>query len=209
VVIVDPSRTWAEALAKLASVELDVEVHWGAPSDCVLPEVVPGASLVVLGDGDGDEALKDRAACVRALDQRVKIVILSTSDAPQIPRAGAHAPDAVVSREETAESFLQVVRSVLDGTRVAARAGRPRAAHSHSGPRLTRAEARVLRQVAAGYSNDEIAGLLGISTNTVRTHVQRVTGKLGADSRLRAAALAREWGVLDVRDMPPTSATGR
>jgi DNA-binding CsgD family transcriptional regulator len=96
------------------------------------------------------------------------------------------------------------VRCMLAGT-VGARPERPKLIHSVPGPKLTTAEARVLRHVAAGFSNDEIAESLGVSTNTVRTHVQRVTGKLGADSRLRAVALARESGVLD---LPPTSAIG-
>jgi DNA-binding NarL/FixJ family response regulator len=204
VVVIDPSRAWAEALAKLASTALEVEARWSAPSDGVISELVEGANVVVLGDGDGTEALRDRVACIRALDRPTRVVVLTTGEAP---RSGPLAPDAVVSREATADSFVQVVRSLLDGTRVAAiRADRPKVVHGRSGPRLTRAEARVLRQVAAGYSNDEIAGLLGISTNTVRTHVQRVTGKLGADSRLRAVALARESGVLD---LPPISAAGR
>src|SRR5688572_968239 len=58
VVVIDPSRAWAEALAKVASTALDVEARWGAPSDGELSELVDGASVVVLGDGDGTDALR-------------------------------------------------------------------------------------------------------------------------------------------------------
>jgi ATP/maltotriose-dependent transcriptional regulator MalT len=64
---------------------------------------------------------------------------------------------------------------------------------------LTRRELDVLRVLARGRSNQQIAVELFISVNTVATHVARVLTKLGAVSRTQAAARARETGLLDDR----------
>ena len=63
---------------------------------------------------------------------------------------------------------------------------------------LTRREREVLALLAEGGSSDDIAGRLGISPNTVRTHVQNVLAKLGVHSRLEAAAFAARHGLVDV-----------
>jgi DNA-binding CsgD family transcriptional regulator len=55
---------------------------------------------------------------------------------------------------------------------------------------LTAAEARVLEQLVAGLSNASIGAELGVSIETVRTHVRRILAKLGVESRVQAALLA-------------------
>lgn len=61
---------------------------------------------------------------------------------------------------------------------------------------LTDREREVLRGLARGLSTKEIALTLGISVNTVRTHVQHLMPKLGVHSRLQAAAVAVVDGLL-------------
>ncbi|MFL6187046.1 MAG: response regulator transcription factor [Actinomycetes bacterium] len=61
---------------------------------------------------------------------------------------------------------------------------------------LTRRETDVLHLVGAGLSNQDIAGELRISVNTVRNHVQRVLAKLDAHSKLEAVAIAARHGLL-------------
>ncbi|HYQ73855.1 response regulator transcription factor [Cellulomonas sp.] len=63
---------------------------------------------------------------------------------------------------------------------------------------LTSRELDVLRLVAAGRSNDEIARELYVSRATVKTHLAHLYDKLGVTSRTRAVAVARERGVLAV-----------
>ena len=67
---------------------------------------------------------------------------------------------------------------------------------------LTTREVEVVRLVGAGRSNKEIAGRLGISERTARTHVSNILGKLGLASRTQAALWAvREGLVRDRRRM--------
>ncbi len=57
-------------------------------------------------------------------------------------------------------------------------------------------ELMVLREIAAGYSNKEIARRLEVSPNTVKTHVARLFEKLGARRRTEAINRARELGIV-------------
>ncbi len=57
-------------------------------------------------------------------------------------------------------------------------------------------EAEVLREIAAGHSNKEIARRLHVSPNTVKTHVARLYEKLGAVRRTDALRRARELGLV-------------
>ncbi len=61
---------------------------------------------------------------------------------------------------------------------------------------LTGREREVLQMIARGQSNREIAGSLFISELTAKTHVSRVLGKLGLSSRVQAAVLAYETGLV-------------
>jgi LuxR family maltose regulon positive regulatory protein len=54
----------------------------------------------------------------------------------------------------------------------------------------------VLRLIAAGRSNREIADELFLAVNTVRSYSQQLYGKLGVGSRTQAIARARELGLL-------------
>lgn len=58
-------------------------------------------------------------------------------------------------------------------------------------------EQEVLRLVAAGLTNQQIADRLVISVRTVKKHVENIHGKLGAENRTQAAARARALGLLD------------
>jgi DNA-binding CsgD family transcriptional regulator len=55
---------------------------------------------------------------------------------------------------------------------------------------LTGRERQVLALVADGYTNDRVAAELGITAETVQSHVRNVMGKLEADSRTQAVATA-------------------
>ncbi|GAA2985486.1 hypothetical protein GCM10017559_01300 [Streptosporangium longisporum] len=81
--------------------------------------------------------------------------------------------------------------------------------HGSARPRhpvnLTPRELQVLRQITLGQANAEIAQVLRVSRETVKTHVTNVLDKLGARDRTQAAVLAYELGLvvpgLDVREL--------
>jgi DNA-binding NarL/FixJ family response regulator len=62
---------------------------------------------------------------------------------------------------------------------------------------LTPRESQVLRLVAEGYSNQEIAGLLVIAESTAKTHVKRVLAKIGARDRAQAVVIAYQSGLIN------------
>lgn len=71
---------------------------------------------------------------------------------------------------------------------------------------LTERELGVLRLVAQGKSNKEIAELLVITEMTVRTHVSNILGKLHLASRTQAALYALREGLASLEDVPPSEA---
>jgi DNA-binding CsgD family transcriptional regulator len=72
-----------------------------------------------------------------------------------------------------------------------------RAAALHEGAGLTRRELEVVRLVAEGQKNREIAERLVISTRTVDMHVRNILGKLECRSRVEAASRAAELGLIE------------
>ena len=65
---------------------------------------------------------------------------------------------------------------------------------------LTAREIEVLKLVAQGYTNKEVAEKLVVSVKTVETHKAHIAGKLGVKSRVEWLRYAREKGLLDIRD---------
>jgi ATP/maltotriose-dependent transcriptional regulator MalT len=62
---------------------------------------------------------------------------------------------------------------------------------------LSQREIQVLRLVAHGNSNQQIADLLFISLHTVKTHARRINGKLNVERRTQAVAKAKALGIVD------------
>jgi LuxR family maltose regulon positive regulatory protein len=62
---------------------------------------------------------------------------------------------------------------------------------------LTAREMEVLRLVALGRSNSQIAAELFVTVGTVKSHLHTISGKLGAANRVAAVARGRELGLLE------------
>ena len=90
----------------------------------------------------------------------------------------------------------ELVEMALAGLAPGAPKRRPRGTEATSGGRLSEREASVLRLVAEGLSNKQIASKLGIAERTVKMHVASAMNKLGAENRAHAAAVALRGGLL-------------
>jgi DNA-binding NarL/FixJ family response regulator len=76
------------------------------------------------------------------------------------------------------------------------RPSRLRSEPASAGGRLTPREVEVLRLAARGYTNQQIARELLISTSTAKNHLQRIFAKLGASDRTQAVVMAIESGLI-------------
>jgi DNA-binding CsgD family transcriptional regulator len=103
-------------------------------------------------------------------------------------------------------AILHRFRDLPAGRAIAARKRRRVAVSAEGRPSselaLTPRELEVLRLVAGGASTRAVAAHLCVSLATVRNHVQNMLGKLGAHSRLEAAAYAARNGMLDPAPEP-------
>ncbi|MED7955497.1 MULTISPECIES: response regulator transcription factor [unclassified Streptomyces] len=101
--------------------------------------------------------------------------------------ARARAGEAAVTVEVLRGAFDQLLRPAAEPDDEAVRLLRL----------LTRREVQVLARIADGEDTAAIAAGMRIAASTARTHVQRVLMKLGARTRLEAAAVAARTGLLD------------
>jgi DNA-binding CsgD family transcriptional regulator len=100
-------------------------------------------------------------------------------------------PDGSLLRAELALTRTRSGEPII-AIELEAQGPRPAFADFVARHRLTRAEVDVLRALARGLANQEIAGGLFVSVETVRTHVRRVLAKLDVPTRARAAVLVRD-----------------
>lgn len=110
------------------------------------------------------------------------------------------------SADEAAEVLRADVRAGrYDGDAVEAVLGAAghRVARRREGPAgLTRREVEILRLLARGLSNKEIATALFISAKTVANHVEHIYEKIGASSRAGASLFAMQHGLLPEQELP-------
>jgi len=110
--------------------------------------------------------------------------------------ARAHSSDIYVFL--IAAAFLAL--GIYIGARVIGRAPAPAAFDGNPKAQtalgISERELTVLREIAAGHSNKEIAARLNVSPNTVKTHAARLFEKLGAKRRTDAINKARELGIV-------------
>ena len=146
-----------------------------------------------------------------------RVLILTTFDLDEYVfdalRAGAC---GFLLKDVTAENLFDAVRVVAAGEALLAptvtrrliseftqlRSARPDAAPQAALASLTPRETQVLRLVAEGMSNPEIATRLVVTEETVKTHVSRMLSKLGLRDRTQAVIAAYESGLVVPRSRP-------
>jgi len=143
---------------------------------------------------------------IRARYPHTRVIVLTTFDNDEYVfeslRAGA---SGYLLKNADPDHLAAAIRAVHAGDsildpavteKVIRRATRPETEPVLT-ERLTRREREVLRLMAEGATNAEIAARLCLAEGTVRNHVSRILGKLGARGRAHAVRLAVEWGLLN------------
>jgi len=197
----DPSSLWSDALESILP-RIGIEVRGKATSAdetlTLLGLHEPDLLIVDLGDNDdvGAQTFFDEA---RRRAPFLRIIALSASSEPaQITRVLGAGASAYVTKRAQAEDFATAVRqsfeqSVFMRGNVHGVAGRSEAEKE---ARLTRRESEILRLVADGKPNQEIARDLWITEQTVKYHVSNIYRKLGVANRTEASRWAQLNGLL-------------
>jgi DNA-binding NarL/FixJ family response regulator len=152
-------------------------------------------------------------ACLAIKDAvpSAKIIMLTVSDEEaDLYEAVKSGAAGYLLKDSSIEEVAQAVRVVADGQSLISpsmavklidefkQMSRPEREHVPGGLRLTERELEVLRLVAKGMNNREIARQLYISENTVKNHVRNILEKLQLHSRMEAVMYAVREKLLDL-----------
>lgn len=134
---------------------------------------------------------------LRARDPDVRVIVLTTYDTDEdIARALKAGAKAYVLKDISAEALVACIHDVLAGKIYIAPAAAAKLAEGLARVQLTPRELSALRLLADGKANKEIAGELGISERTVKTHLEHLFEKLGVTSRTEAVKVATRRGLV-------------
>ncbi|TMR34183.1 response regulator [Actinomadura geliboluensis] len=134
---------------------------------------------------------------LRAEDPRIKVIVLTTYDTDaDVTRAMAAGIAGYLLKDTPREELHRAVRTAAAGGAVLAPSIASALIHRPPAPEPSPRELQVLRLVAGGSANKEIARALLISETTVKTHLKHLFAKLGVESRAAAVAVALERGLI-------------
>ena len=198
VLLIDDHPVVRAGLVALLDDELDLEVvgeaAGGSAGIDLARKVRPDIVLTDLLMPDVDGIVVTQTIRAEIPDARV-IVLTSVGDehawVVRAVRAGAI---GYVSKAADAYEVVQAIRSVVDGQVHLSPRAAARLMQEVRSPRdevgLTSREREVLREMAAGRTNKQIAQSLQIALSTVKCHVRAILDKLEAESRTQAALRA-------------------
>lgn len=128
---------------------------------------------------------------------RARILLFTTYDGDEdIYRAMKLGALGYILKEASKSEILRAVRTVGSGTRFYSAPVAEKLVDYRSAPVLTHRERQVLKMVSEGMPNKQIAFAIGLSENTVKTHVAALIVKLGVGSRTEAALAGLKRGFL-------------
>ena len=213
VLVVDDQELFRRGLTMLLAIEPGIEVIGEAGDG------VEGTTLATTAAPDVillDIRMPKRSgieACLAIKDAvpSAKIIMLTVSDEEaDLYEAVKSGAAGYLLKDSSIEEVAQAVRVVADGQSLISpsmavklidefkQMSRPEREHVPGGLRLTERELEVLRLVAKGMNNREIARQLYISDNTVKNHVRNILEKLQLHSRMEAVMYAVREKLLDL-----------
>ena len=213
VLIADDHKLFRQGLISLMKtrrelVEVVGEAETGEEAIQLAKQLTPDVILmdIYMPQLDGLQAAKE----IHKLLPKIAIVILTSSE------KDGHLYEAVESgvsgyllKSLDAEELFTMINGVSHGEAAMTRAVASRllkgvaervVSDDKGETSLTERELLVLRLVASGASNSEIADNLSISVNTVKSHLKNILEKLHLDNRTQAATYAFERGLVSLRD---------
>ncbi len=206
VCLVDDQTLVRQGIRSLLALDDGIEVVAEAADGRQAVELIPLCRPdVVLMDMrmpsmSGLEALQ----ALQALDSLPPTIILTTFDDDQLVLAGIKAgARGYMLKDVTLEQLVSAIRTVASGGSLVQPAVTQRLLsgleHMHNAfvsleqpDPLTERETEILRLMAGGFSNKEIANSLGVAEGTVKNHVSNILSKLGVRDRTRAVLKAFE-----------------
>ena len=214
VLLVDDHQLLTDALSRVLEREPDIQVVGVAPTVSDVREAPrTGVDVVLmdyrLPDGTGSEATR----IVKARWPSAKVVMLTAiADDETVLESIQAGADGYLTKDRAVAEVVEAVRAAHAGEILLPRsvivdiARRVVAARDRQQDRvlvepLTPRELEVLRALTEGLASPEICERLGITPNTLRTHVQNIMGKLHVHSKLEAVAFALRHRLVE----PPRS----
>ena len=141
----------------------------------------------------------DALIAIRAELHNAKIIVLTTYEGDaHILRAVKAGAQGYLLKNALHSDLLQTIRTVHAGKRSLSPEASFQIAQHVSDETLTPAELVVLRLIAAGKANKEIAGDLGVTEDTVKGRVKSMLSKLDANDRTHAAIIAVKRGIIEL-----------
>jgi DNA-binding NarL/FixJ family response regulator len=130
-------------------------------------------------------------------DARIIVLTTYTGDV-QAQRAMKAGAQGYVLKNLLHKELLQTIRTVHGGRKAMAAEVAAGVAEHTGEEGLTPKEVDVLRLIAAGNANKEIAAQLGITEETVKSRVKNILEKLGANDRTHAVTIALKRGIIEL-----------
>lgn len=137
---------------------------------------------------------------IRSEFPNARIIVLTTyAGDVQVVRALKAGARGYVLKGHVPRELLDTIREVHAGQkRIPPEVAAELADHAGADDELSSREIDVLRLIAAGNANKQIAGQLGIAEETVKSHVTNILAKLGANDRTHAVTTALKRGIIEL-----------
>ncbi len=208
VMLVDDQNLVRKGVRSLLELAEDIEVVAEAPDGAeavrMIPEVEPDVVLLDMRmpGMNGVEVLRQ----LKESGELPPTIILTTFDDDDLVLAGIrNGARGYLLKDVSLEELVGAIKTVADGGSIVKPAVTERLLKGLEGIEnefsaldrpdpLTERETEILRLMAGGYSNKEIANSLGVAEGTVKNHVSNILSKLGVRDRTRAVLKAFELG---------------
>ena len=141
----------------------------------------------------------DATIVIRGEDPGARIIVLTTYMGDvQVMRALRAGARAYLLKNLLHKELLDTIRAVYAGKKTISPEVSYELANHATDEALTPAEIEVLRLIARGNANKEIAGRLAIAEDTVKSHVTNILAKLGANDRTHAVTIGLKRGIIEL-----------